>query len=85
VNITRDPWRDVGLRAGAPTVKVEIICSDAVEHRRHVETRKADIPGHKQPTWEYVCNRWVEPWVRTLIVIDAAGRTVEDCLAELPR
>lgn len=82
-NITRDPWRDVGLRAGVPTVEVEIVCSDAAEHRRRVETREADIPGHKLPVWEDVCNRWVEPWPREPIVIDTAGRTVEDCLAEL--
>lgn len=83
VNITRDPWRDVGLRVSVPTVEVEIICSDAAEHRRRVETRKADIPGLKLPTWEDVCNRWVEPWPRVPIIIDTAGRTVADCLAEL--
>ena len=83
VNITRDPWRDVGLCAGVPTVEVEIICSDAAEHRRRVETRETDIPGLKLPRWEDVYNRWVEPWPRAPIVIDTAGRTVEDCLAEL--
>jgi predicted kinase len=83
VNITRDPWREVGLNAGVPTVEIEIICSDVAEHRRRIETRMADIPGHKPPTWEEVCNRWVEPWPREPITIDTAGRTIEDCLAEL--
>ncbi len=83
VKLTRDPWQEVGLCAGVPTVEVEIICSDAAEHRRRIETREADIPGLKLPTWEDVCSRWVEPWLRAPIVIDTAGRTVEDCVTEL--
>jgi len=83
VNITRDAWRDVGLRAGVLTVEIEIICSDVAEHRRRVETRENDIPGLTLPTWEKVCSRWTEPWPREHIVIDTAGRTVEDGLAEL--
>lgn len=83
VNITRDAWRNVGLQAGVPTVEIEIICSDIAEHRRRVETRETDIPGLTLPTWEKVCSRWTEPWPRERIIIDTAGRTAEDCLAEL--
>ena len=83
VNITRNAWRDVGLRAEVPVVEIEIICSDAAEHRRRVETRTADIAGLTLPTWEQVCSRRAEPWAREPIIIDTAGRTVEDCLAEL--
>lgn len=83
VNITRDPWREVGLGAGVSTVEVEIICSDSTEHRRRVETRISDIPGLKLPTWEDICNRWVDPWPRAPIVIDTAGRAEEGCLTEL--
>ncbi len=83
VNIARDAWRDVGLRAGVPILEFEILCSDVAEHRRRVETRKADIPGFTLPTWEEVCSRRTEPWRRAHIVIDTAGRTVEDCLDDL--
>ncbi|HVY02850.1 MAG TPA: AAA family ATPase, partial [Caulobacterales bacterium] len=43
--LTRDAWRDAGLRAGAPVLEVEITCSDVSEHRRRVETRAADAAG----------------------------------------
>lgn len=83
VNVTRDAWRDVGLRAGVPTVEIETICSDIAEHRRRVETRKTDIPSFTLPSWDKVCNRRTEPWPRERTIIDTAGRSVEDCLAEL--
>jgi predicted kinase len=83
VNITRDAWREVGLRAGVPAIEIEIICSDATEHRRRVETRQTDIPGLVLPTWEKVCTSRAEPWPREHAIIDTAGRSVEDCLADL--
>jgi predicted kinase len=83
VNITRNAWRDVGLRAGVPTVELEIVCSDTAEHRRRVETRVTDIPGFVLPAWEKVCNRWTEPWPREHVIVDTAGRAAEDCVAEL--
>ena len=36
--------------------------SGAAEHRRRVESRTADIPGHQVPTWvEVQADGWV-PW-----------------------
>ena len=34
--LTRDAWRSVASRAGAPVIEIEIICSDTPEHRRRV-------------------------------------------------
>jgi predicted kinase len=83
VNITRDAWRDVALRAEAPFVEVEMVCSNAQEHRRRIETRIADVPGLILPSWREIDARRPDPWPRDHIVIDTAGRRPEDCLVEL--
>jgi predicted kinase len=83
IRITRDAWHDVGRRAGVPVIDVELICSDAAEHRRRVEMRQVDVEGLKLPTWEEVVARDYEPWNRDRIVIDTAGRTIAACLEEL--
>jgi predicted kinase len=83
VNITRDAWREVALRAESPCAEVEIVCSDAQEHRRRVETRIADVPGLILPSWQEIEAQRPDPWLRDPIVIDTAGRSPEDCLVEL--
>ncbi|WP_337997350.1 AAA family ATPase [Oleispirillum naphthae] len=81
--LTRDAWRDVGLRAGVPVVEVEVVCSDPDEHRRRVETRTPDVPGLDLPDWQAVIGRDYRPWTRGHAVIDTAGRTIGDCVAEM--
>jgi predicted kinase len=83
VNMTRNAWLDVALRAEVPSAEVQILCSDAQEHRRRVEDRVADIPGLILSSWEEVEARRPDPWLREHIVIDTAGRAVEDCVDEL--
>jgi predicted kinase len=83
LDITREAWRAVARAAKAPFVEVEVICSDAAEHRRRVETRIADIVGHTPPTWRDVEEREYQPWPGERIVIDTAGRSLEQSLAEL--
>ena len=83
VNITRDAWRDLALGIKVTVLEVEVLCSDVTEQRRRIEQRVPDIPNFKPPTWQTICNRRSEPWLREHIVIETAGRTVEDCLAEL--
>ena len=61
IAITRDAWRGVATESGARLVEVEVVCSDATEHRRRVEARRADIPGHVEPTWDEVVAREFEP------------------------
>jgi predicted kinase len=70
--VTRDAWLAVAKRTEAMAVEVEIVCSDAVEHRRRVETRASDIPGLKLPTWQDVQERDYLPWDRKPIIIDTA-------------
>jgi predicted kinase len=83
IGITRDAWRAAAEAAGAIAVEVEVICSDAGEHRRRVETRQSDIAGLKLPTWPEVEAREYHAWPRGRVVIDTAGRSLEACVAEL--
>lgn len=83
LSVTRDAWIDVARRACAPAVEVEVRCSDEAEHRRRVETRVTDIPGLALPDWEHVLSREYHPWTRDHIVIDTAGRSVDECVTRL--
>jgi len=76
--LTRDEWRAVGERIGVPVVDVEVVCSDQAEHRRRVESRVADIAGHRVPTWPEVVERDYRAWGRERLVIDTARRSVSE-------
>ena len=76
--LTRNAWRDVAGRAGVGSLDVEIVCSDQREHRRRVESRTADIPGHLLPTWQDVVDRDYYPWdTEPRLIIDTALVSVE--------
>jgi len=65
-------------RIGVPLVEVEVVCSDQAEHRRRVESRVADIAGHRVPTWQDVMERDYRAWDRQPVVIDTARRSVSE-------
>jgi predicted kinase len=75
----RASWKDAAERAQARLVMVEMVLPDADEHRRRVETRLADIPGHRVPTWSEVQLAPWHPWDETRdgrrVVVDAADTT----------
>lgn len=82
IPLTREAWRSVAEQAGVVVVEIELVCSDVEEHRRRVESRVADIPGFKVPTWQEVVDRdYSSNWGREHHVIDTAGRTAEECVA----
>jgi predicted kinase len=83
LSATRSAWAAVASQAGAAAINVEVMCSDAQEHRRRVETRVSEIAGLKLPKWEEVTGREYHTWADEHIVIDTAGRSVESCLKEL--
>jgi predicted kinase len=87
-SLTRREWRAVADRVGVRALDVEIVCSDPDEHRRRVETRTADITGHRLPTWQEVVERDYCPWDVERLVIDTARLSVDDSvrliLAEVP-
>ena len=87
---TREVWRRVAADAGGRIVEVEVVCSDPAEHRRRVEARIADIPGHDEPTWEDVVAREFEPLVLgpnavRVDTVDGIAAAVEQILALLLR
>lgn len=84
VPLSRDAWLEVAKRAHVPTIEIELTCSDAKEHQRRVETRTSDIAGSRPPlTWQDVVSRDYRPWNRDHIVIDTAGRSVEEVVTIL--
>jgi hypothetical protein len=52
---------------------IEVICSDASEHRRRVESREAGMPGHGVPTWARVQRRSWQPFPEPHLVLDNVG------------
>jgi predicted kinase len=75
-SLTRGAWRAVAERAGVAALDVEIVCSDASEHRRRVESREPDIAGHTLPTWQDVVDRDYHAWDRDRLVVDTAASEV---------
>lgn len=89
IELTRREWEQVALEAQAEYVNIEVICSDAREHRVRVETRTSPVSGLRLPTWSDVMNREYHDWTVNRIVMDTANRSamacVEDLLSELSR
>ncbi len=83
IALTRDAWRSVAGRAGVPFLDVEVVCRDAKEHRRRVETRVGDVPGLGLPNWEEVQAREYEPWRSNRLVIDTASTSPEQAAAAI--
>jgi len=78
--LTRNAWREAGLRAGAHVVEVETICTDKEEHKRRVETRKSEVAGLILPDWHAVIRRDYHPWDRDHLTVDTAGRSIDACV-----
>lgn len=79
--LTRDAWRSIATRARVGSLDVEVTCSDRAEHRRRVESRLADIPGHQVPTWQDVIEREYYPWDhQPRLIIDTAVTSVGDAV-----
>ena len=82
----RAAWRDVARRAAVGVVEVEVVCSDAAEHRRRVESRSCGYSGAR-------CSRpgtrsrraRMSAWDGDHLVIDTARRPVEQGVSALLR
>lgn len=66
--VTRDAWRSAAKAAQVPWLFVEVVCTDATEHRRRVETRVGDVAGLVLPAWDSVQSHDYTPWA------DGCGR-----------
>lgn len=83
----RAGWREAVDRGEAELLQVETWLTDPVEHRRRVNARKADIPGHRVPSWDQVESQpWI-PWdekrdgARTLIETTDSRQALAELLA----
>ncbi|MFI6733778.1 AAA family ATPase [Nonomuraea sp. NPDC050451] len=83
--VTRDAWREVGIKAGVRVAEVEVVCSDRDEHRHRVISRSIDIPDLRPPDWREVVEREYEPWERERVLVDTAGQAPEESLDALLR
>ena len=83
IQITRDQLEATAEKAHARYVNIEVLCSDAEEHRARVVERNDNIVGRRLPTWEEVQERYYEPWVKEHVVIDTANKSIKDCVSEL--
>ena len=83
ITTTRRAWRRVATTAGVSYCEIELLCSDADEHRQRVETRRSDIQGMIPPTWHQVVSRHYVPWSSPNLSLDTAGRTVDACVADI--
>lgn len=87
--VTRGAWAEVAQEAGVRLVNIEVVCSDAAEHRRRVERRRTDpatrVGGWAPPTWDAVqaSARAFEPWNTERVVLDTAGRPEAQAFAAL--
>lgn len=83
IELTRRDWEQVALEAGANYVNIKVICSDALEHRRRVETRTSTVPGLRMLEWSEVENREYHQWTVDRLIIDTANRTETECVDDL--
>jgi predicted kinase len=82
---SRDGWADVARSCQVPCLHVALVCGDAVEHRRRVAERTADIAGHVLPTWARVTAlRW-DPLAPGTLQIDTSACSADDAAATIAR
>jgi predicted kinase len=85
INVTRREWENVANENNSQFINIEVICSNKQERRKRVETRINEVKGLKLPTWKEVENREYQPWEDDRIIIDTAGKSIEESFKELSK
>jgi len=83
IEITRNDFRNVATQLGIPYFEIEVICSDKLQHKMRVETRRSSIDGLKLPTWDDVLNRDYEPWSSKFLIIDTAVMSATEAVEKI--
>jgi predicted kinase len=73
VREAREMWSDLCAALAVEKRVIELVCSDAGEHRRRVELRPQPTPPLPKPTWEQVQQREYLPWDEPHLVVDTIG------------
>ena len=84
--VTRQAWRSVARAVNAPCLAVEVVCTDAAEHRRRVETRVGDVLGLALPTWDSVLGHDYQCWTQrdgARLVVDTASLSAQAAAAQI--
>ena len=76
--LTRRLWEETASVLGWRFLAVEIVCSDAAEHRRRARQRVGDIEGLKLPDWQEIEHRDYAPWPEADLRLDTARLTVAE-------
>jgi predicted kinase len=83
----RASWRNIAAKLSTRLIEIEIVCSDAGEHRRRVEARHAaagaSTVGLTPPTWDEVLKRHYVPWNEDHWVIDTALSGIDEAVAAI--
>lgn len=78
----RTPWQTMAEVFDIPVTWVEVTCSDLAEHQARIEARHTS--GRRYGTdWAKVVARRCDPRPDPGFTIDTAGRTTDDCTAEI--
>ena len=83
LELTRREWERTARGANARFAHIEVRCSSVHAHRQRIENRVSDIAGLPLPDWNAVQQRVYEPWSVDRVVIDTAGREVDESVQEL--
>ena len=78
---TREYWRRTAKKLNVKLVEIEVVCSDASQHRQRFESHGTNIHGLLLPTWKQVLDRDYEPW-STAQVVDSAGHGFEAIVSQ---
>jgi predicted kinase len=83
VSVSRNGWTQLAISCNARCVKIEVQCSDLAEHKRRLDKRQTSATPQQALTWAQVCSRYYEPWQQQVLVIDSAGKTIDNSIEEL--
>lgn len=83
VSATREAWVRVATATNAEFINIEIVCSNAEEHRHRVESRNVGIANLKLPTWSQVQSSDYQSWSSRRFQLDTAGEDIEESFFEL--
>jgi|HubBroStandDraft_1064217.scaffolds.fasta_scaffold07749_5 predicted kinase len=82
VEEARGMWRELSEALVVPRYTIQVVCSDAPEHRRRVESRPDQSPPLPSLTWDEVVHREYLPWREPVLTIDGVD-TPEHNLARI--
>lgn len=80
---SRQQWHQTAENAQSACCDIEVLCCNATEHKRRVETRKPDIANLRLPSWNSILGREFHPWTSSRIQIDTAFKSEEECQQDL--